>query len=158
GAAGDSVCGLCVVAAGVAERGAVAEAERVLAGGAGGSAGAAGVADGQAEAGAAELCWGMRAGGDRAGVGEGAEGVEPAAGDDIIHDVAERMGGGVGEIIGTVRGGDRNTGSKPEASGDGGADRIFREHAGVAHRSEGRAERGGDAEAGEGSGAGGAGT
>ena len=57
GAAGDSVCGLCGVAAGVVERGAAAEAERVLAGGAGGRTGAAGVADGSAAAGAAEFCW-----------------------------------------------------------------------------------------------------
>ena len=60
GAAGDSICRLCGVAAGVAEGGVAAEAERVLAGGAGGCSGAAGVADGPSAAGAAEFCWGIR--------------------------------------------------------------------------------------------------
>ena len=100
GAAGDSVFRLCGVAARVAERGAAGEAERVLAGSAGECSDAAGVADGPSTAGAAEFCRRIRGGGDGAGVGGGFEGVEPAGGNDIIHDAVERMGGGVGEAVG----------------------------------------------------------
>ena len=142
GAARDPVSGLCGVAAGVAEGGEAGEAERVLEGGAGGCTGAAGVADGSSAAGAAELCWGMRADGDRAGVGGRAEGAEPAAWDDIVHDVVERMGGGVVTVIGTGGGGDWDNDGESWMSGDGGVDRIFCEYGGVAGGYRGRAEGG----------------
>src|ERR1051326_8820387 len=82
-AAEDPVSGLCGVAAGMAERRTAGEAERVLAGGLGRCSDAAGVTDGSSTAGETELCRGMHACGDRAGVGGGVEGVEPAAGDDF---------------------------------------------------------------------------
>src|SRR5438270_4942709 len=133
GAARDPVSGLCGVAAGVVERRAAAEAERVLAGGAGGCTGAAGVADGPAAAGAAEFCRGIRADWHRQGSDPEAEGTEPSARRHLIYDVAGSLGGGVVAVVGAGGSGDRDAGGEPWAGGDGEVNRAFCKHAGAAH-------------------------
>ena len=98
--AGDAVCGLCGVAAAVDGGRGAGAAGGVLEESAGGSAGAAGVADRPAAAGAAGLC----------GRGcveleldeeltRGAEGAEPAARDDAVHDAAGGLGGVAGAAV-----------------------------------------------------------
>ena len=140
-AAGDPVSGLCSMAAGMAEWGAVGASDWVLAGSTGGRAGAAGVADGSSTAGAAGLqrCAGA------AGVGWGAdaelEAVEPAARCDVVHDGAGGLVGSTVAFVVAGRGGDWDAGCQSRACGDGRTDRVLRQHAGVAHQAGRVAER-----------------
>src|ERR1051325_6384554 len=130
--AGGAICRLRGVAEAVDRRREAAAAGRVLERSAGGSAGAVGVAVGPCAAGAAELQ--RRVESNRAGrdLINRAEGVKPAAWSNVVHDIAGRVGGPDGTVIGAGGGGDRDTGGQPRQCGNREADRIFREHVGRA--------------------------
>src|ERR1043166_1156222 len=130
--AGGAICRLLCVAEAVDRRREAAAAGRVLERSAGGSAGAVGVAVGPCAAGAAELQRKVES--NRAGrdLINRAEGVKPAAWSNVVHDIAGRVGGPDGTVIGAGGGGDRDTGGQPRQCGNREADRIFREHAGRA--------------------------
>src|ERR1041385_4974968 len=90
----------------------------VLEGELSGGTGAVGVAVGPCEAGATELY--RRVEPIRAGreLGDRAERAKPAAWGDVIHDIAGRVGGPDGTVIGAGGGGDRDSNSQPGKSGD----------------------------------------
>src|ERR1051326_7666662 len=130
--AGAAICRLRGVAEAADRRREAAAAGRVLERSAGGSAGAVGVAVGPCAAGAAELQRKVepnRAGRDLI---NGAERVKPAAWSNVVHDIAGRVGGPDGTVMGAGGGGDWDTGGQPRQGGDREADRIFREHVGGA--------------------------
>src|SRR6266851_4019589 len=144
---GDSVCGLCGVAAGVVARGDIGRAVEVLERTVKGCAGT-GDADGPSAAGSSESPRSGRTGADLEG---SAEGVEWAGRDDAVHGVVGRFSGDVEPVQRAGRCGGRYRCSEPDACGAGGVDWIFREPVGAASGFERRPECAGDVTASTGS-------
>ena len=85
----------------------------------------------------------------------GAGGAVAARGGDAVHDAAGGLAGAAGALLGAVGRGGGLAHRQPDAPGDGGADRLLRQHAGAAHGAGRRPERARAAGAGAGGDAGG---
>ena len=127
---------------GMAGRGGAGATDCVLGEAAGGSAGAAGAAHGSSHVRRSRTTRARRRAGAGWGADAGAEAVEPAARDDAVHDPAGGMGGTAGRLSGqeeVVIGTPVANRGRAEMEG---ADRVLRQHAGVAHGAGRVAERG----------------
>ncbi|CFM65281.1 Uncharacterised protein [Burkholderia pseudomallei] len=135
----------------------VGEARRVLANEPVRRADAAGTADGPSASAEAIARGRERRGEAGRGVERTGEAPEPTPRGDAVHDAAVELGGGAEPLERTGGGGDRQPGRGAEPNGGRSADRLLREHAGVAAGSVVGADGGRVAEADEGAGAIGAG-
>jgi len=138
GAVGDSVCGLCVVAEGMAGRKPDSEAAELLAGTVEWDR-ADVAADGPAVPGGPKRGRESIPVGDKRGVEPPAEAAEPAPGDDAVHDAAGRFAG-VAVALQRAEGSGGGDGDRqPESKRSGAVDRILRQHGVAARRGEKRA-------------------
>ncbi|CAJ9757391.1 Uncharacterised protein [Burkholderia pseudomallei] len=135
----------------------VGEARRVLANEPVRRTDAAGAADGPSASAEAIARGRERRGEAGRGVERAGEAPEPTSRGDAVHDAAVELGGGAEPVERTGGSGDRQPGRGAEPNGGRSADRLLREHAGVAAGSVVGADGGRVAEADEGAGAIGAG-